>query len=147
MKIILLKAVTGLGGPGTVKEVADGYARNFLLARGLAEVATAAKLKDIEASVAAKAKDSAEHKSKLTEVLAKLPEINLVFQRKATPTDKLFAAISLDTVAEELSKQVHFEVDSELLSVDEPIKSLGEHIVTLQSDAQSGQFKVTVTKE
>lgn len=147
MKIILKKAVTGLGGPGTVKEVADGYARNFLIARGLAEMATTGKLQEMEVKQASKAKGSAEHKAKLIEVLTKLPEINLMFQRKATPTNKLFAAISLDTIAEELGKKIHWEVDPELLSVDEPIKSLGEHIVTLQSDAQSGQFKVTVEKE
>jgi len=130
-----------------VKEVADGYARNFLIARGLADVATTSKLQEMEAQKASKAKGSAEHQAKMAEVFGKLADVNIVFQRKATPTNKLFAAISLQTVAEELSKKVHFEVDPELLSVEEPIKSLGEHTVTLRSDDKSGQLKVTVEKE
>ena len=147
MKVILKKAVTGLGGPGTVKEVADGYARNFLIARGLAEVATNSKLQEMESQRASKAKGSAEHQAKMAEVFGKLAEANIMFQRKATPTNKLFAAISLQTVAEELSKKIHFEIDPESLSVDEPIKSLGEHIVKLHSGDKSGEFKVTVEKE
>ena len=147
MKIILKKAVTGLGGPGTVKEVADGYAHNFLIARGLAVMANAGQLKDMEAKATARVKHHAEHQSKLAEVLAKLPEVNLVFKRKATPTDKLFAAISAETVAEELSKAVRSEISSDLLFIAEPIKSLGEHIVKLHSGDKSGQFTVTVEKE
>src|SRR3989344_8260265 len=131
MKIILKKAVTGIGGPGTVKEVADGYARNFLIARGIAVMATTGQLQEMAAKAAAKAKGSALAMAKLAEVLVKLPEVNLVFKRKATPTGKLFAAISAEMIAEELSKAVKLEVSPDLLVVTEPIKSLGEHIVKL----------------
>ena len=105
MKVILIKAVTGIGGPGTVKEVADGYARNFLIARGIAVMATTGQLQEMAAKAAAKAKGSALAMAKLAEVLVKLPEVNLVFKRKATPTGKLFAAISAEMIAEnDLSK-------------------------------------------
>ena len=147
MKIILKKAVTGIGGPGTVKEVADGYARNFLIARRIAVMATTCQLQEMAAKAAAKAKGSALAMAKLAEVLVKLPEVNLVFKRKATPTGKLFAAISAEMIAEELSKAVKLEVSPDLLVVTEPIKSLGEHIVKLHSGDKSGEFKVTVEKE
>ncbi|OGB74807.1 50S ribosomal protein L9 [candidate division Kazan bacterium RIFCSPHIGHO2_01_FULL_49_10] len=147
MKIILKKAVTGIGGPGTVKEVADGYARNFLIARGIAVMATTGQLQEMAAKAAAKAKGSALAMAKLAEVLVKLPEVNLVFKRKATPTGKLFAAISAEMIAEELSKAVKLEVSPDLLVVTEPIKSLGEHIVKLHSGDKLGEFKVTVEKE
>jgi len=147
MKIILKKAVTGLGGPGTVKEVADGYARNFLIANGLAVMATTGQIQEIASKQASKAKGSAEHNAKLAEVLAKLPEVNLVFKRKATPTDKLFAAVSAETIAEELSKAVKWQIEPTMLVIAEPVKSLGEHTVKLHSGDKSREFKVTVEKE
>ena len=147
MKIILKKAVTGLGGPGAVKDVADGYARNFLLVRGLAEIATPAKLQEMAAQQAAKAKDSAVATAKLAEIVQKLPGVNLIFKRKATPTGKLFAAISAEAIAEELSKAVKWEVDPKGLVIDTPVKSLGEHMVKLQAADKHGEFKVTVEKE
>jgi len=147
MKIILKKAVTGLGGPGTVKDVADGYARNFLLVKGLAEIATPAKLQEMAAQQAAKTKDSAERQTKLTELTGKIAGINLTFQRKATATGKLFAAISPEMIAEELSKAVRWQIDPNWLVIDTPIKSLGEHVVKLQAADKHGEFKVTVEKE
>jgi large subunit ribosomal protein L9 len=147
MKIILKKAVTGIGGPGTVKDVADGYARNFLFVKGLAEIATPAKLQEMAAQQAAKTKDSALAVAKLVEIVQKLSGVNLIFKRKATPTGKLFAAISAEMIAEELSKAVKWSVTPDLLVIDQPIKSLGEHAVRLHAGDKSGEFKVTVEKE
>ncbi|OGB74151.1 50S ribosomal protein L9 [candidate division Kazan bacterium RBG_13_50_9] len=148
MRIILRKAVTGIGGPGTVKEVSTGYARNFLLPRGLAEIATAPKLRETESQKAAKAKAVEEKQAQLAGVLGRLSGITLKFKKKATKTGKLFAAVSLDAIADELSKIVRISIEPGMLQAGEPIKSIGEHSVKLVvAPDMLGEFKVTVTEE
>lgn len=145
MKVILVKPVTGVGIPGAVKEVADGYARNFLFPQGLAELATPQRLKEIEAKQQAKEKVLAEKKDQFEEVLDKLDEIKIVFKRKATKTGKLFAAITNKNIAEELAKILGIGIESEVISIKQPVKSIGEHIIDLVFTPElQGRFKVIV---
>lgn len=141
------KAVTGLGGPGTVKSVADGYARNFLFPRGLAEIATAEKLAGLEALQLNSAKKISEQRAEFAKILNAPDKINLVFKRKPTSTGKLFAAVSLTEIASELSKKLQLTVTPEMLMVEDPIKSIGEHSVKIiLAPDLFGEFIVTVEK-
>ena len=84
MKIILKQAVTGLGGSGEVKEVSDGYARNFLFAKGLAIPATGGMLKELEKKQIAKAKNLEAKREEYQKVLASLDKASIEFIKKAT---------------------------------------------------------------
>jgi large subunit ribosomal protein L9 len=148
MKIILIKPVTGLGLPGTVKEVADGYARNYLLPRGLADVATPSKLKKLEEAKVAKEQAMSEKREELVGAIDKLGGIEIKFKKKANKTGKLFAAVGEKAIAEELSKKLKIKVNEEMISTDQPIKTVGEHSVQFVFDDNlQGEFKVIVEEE
>jgi len=147
VKIILIRAVTGLGAPGTVKSVSDGYARNFLFPRGLAELATAEKLAKLEANQQELEQKVAENRAKFEELLPKLGKVNLVFKKKATSSGKLFAAVPPLEIAKELSQEINFEVTPDMVVISEPIKSLGEHNIKLvYAPDLLAEFKVTIEK-
>ena len=148
MKVILKQAVTGLGGSGEVKDVTDGYARNFLFAKGLAIPATTGMLKELEKKQIAKAKNLEAKKEQYQKVLAGLDKISIEFIKKATKTGKLYATISKEDIAEELGKKLKLTIDSEMIESGEPVKSIGEHLVKLvfASDL-TREFKVVVKEE
>ncbi|MEA1909901.1 MAG: 50S ribosomal protein L9 [Patescibacteria group bacterium] len=145
MKVILTKQVPGLGQPGDIKNVADGYARNFLLIRGLAEFATSDKVKELKTKTQRKEEAKSTEMSVWDEVLTKLPKANLNFKKKASKTGKLFAAISPKDMAAGLSKYLGVEISETAISTELPVKQLGEHMVGLNlDDTHKGEFKVTV---
>lgn len=148
MKVILKEAVTGIGGPGTVKDVADGYARNFLLPRGLAEIATLERVEKIEAERAQKEAELAAKKGEFEKIVSQLPQAAVEFKRKATKTGKLFAAISPQHIAEELTKILKTEIQPEMIKIEKQIKALGEHTVEVIFHPEiKGQLKITVNEE
>ena len=147
MQIILQEDVEKLGTRGQVVEVAEGYARNFLLPRNLALPASAGNLKRLEKIRTVLAKKTATERDqaqKLAEVLNAVT-INLI--RKAGETDQLFGSVTSADLAAELAKQGH-EVDKRKIQLEEPIKLLGEFQVTvkLYTDV-TAQFKVVVARE
>jgi large subunit ribosomal protein L9 len=147
MQIILQEDVEKLGTRGQVVEVAEGYARNFLLPRNLALPASAGNLKRLEKIRTVLAKKTAterEQAQKFAEVLNAVT-INLI--RKAGETDQLFGSVTSADLAAELAKQGH-EVDKRKIQLEEPIKLLGEFQVTvkLYTDV-TAQFKVVVARE
>ena len=100
MKVILLQNIKGVGGIGDIKNVADGYGRNFLLANKLAKIATDGTMKEAEFL---KKKGEAEDKivvEKAKEVADKAKDIVLEFTKKASKTGKLFASLTKEEVAE-----------------------------------------------
>jgi len=148
MKVILKQAVTGIGGAGTVKEVPDGYARNFLFPKGLAYPATKQKLKELEATQEAKAQEIEAKRGEYQAILEKLTDMQVSFGKKATKTGKLFAAITKEVIAKELGEQLKTKIDEDNIQIDQPVKSLGEHIVKLAfSEDLAGEFKVIVLAE
>ncbi|HAR54804.1 TPA: 50S ribosomal protein L9 [Patescibacteria group bacterium] len=148
MKVILKKEVAGLGHPGEVKEVAPGYARNFLMLRGLAEMATPEKLEQLEKQQEKKQKDFEKIHQKWQDIVKMLPNIHLVFKRKASKLGKLFAGVGADHIAADLSTKVHYAVDPVSVILSKPIKSLGEHTVKVVfSPNLEGEFHITVLSE
>lgn len=135
MRVILLQNIKGLGRIGDIKNVADGYGRNFLLARGLAKIASEGAEKDIESL---KKKGEAEEKmamEKAQAVAEKVKDITLEFTKKSSKTGKLFASLTKEEVAEELSKAVGGKIDPD--SIDfrehgEHIKQAGEHMISAE---------------
>ena len=131
MEVILKEDVAKLGARGEVVTVAEGYGRNYLLPKKLAVKATAANKAVIEqmkaSSVRKEAKDKAD-----AELLGKQFEgVSLLFTRKAGENDALFGSVTSADIAAELAAK-GVEVDRRKIALNEPLKSLGDHTVTIK---------------
>lgn len=130
MKVILLKDVPNLGQKDEIKEVAYGYARNFLLPQGLVKIATLEAIAEIEKEKAILAK-KAEAELKLAQDLAqKLDGQEIEIKVKATPEGTLYAAITSTKISAVL-KEHGFNIKKEQISLKEPIKRIGEYEVLI----------------
>ena len=132
MRVILKREVAGLGRPGEVKDVADGYAQNFLLPRGLAIEATAGELKVLaRARDAKRAKQDRAH-GEAEELAKRLSETTLVFRLKAGEQGKTFGSVTSKDVADALKREHKVEIDRTKVHLVEPLRSLGVHAVEIR---------------
>jgi large subunit ribosomal protein L9 len=131
MQIILTKDVDSLGNAGDLIRVKPGYGRNYLLPRGLALLATAANIRQLEHHrreiAAQQAKVRAEHEANA----AKLKEAVVSIPRKVGAEDKLFGSVSTKDIAAALAAQ-NVVIDRKLIKLPEPIKTIGEHEVEVR---------------
>jgi large subunit ribosomal protein L9 len=147
MEIILQEDVEKLGTRGEVVEVAAGYARNFLLPRKLALEASPANIKRLEKIRITLSKRTATEKEAAEQQAALLNNVTVKLARKAGETDQLFGSVTSGDLAEALKAQ-GFEIDKRRIALDEPIKILGESMVTVKLvHGVTAQFKVIVEKE
>src|SRR2546428_10258006 len=124
MRVILKREVAGLGRPGDVKDVADGYAQNFLLPRGLAIEATAGELKVLaRARDAKRAKQDRAH-ADAEELAKRLSETTLVFRLKAGEQGKTFGSVTNKDIADALQREHKVEVDRTQEHLPAPPNSL-----------------------
>lgn len=148
MRVILLQNIKGFGQIGDVKNVSDGYARNFLLPRKMAKAATANSLKEVESLKAKRVIVIESEKKNSLEAVEKLKDIVIEFTRKATKTGKLFAGIDKDDLVKEIKKTSGVQLQEKMIGHDEPIKHIGEHLVDLNlSPEVKTQIKVLVKVE
>jgi len=132
VRVILKREVAGLGRPGGVKDVADGYAQNFLLPRGLAIEATAGEMKVLaRARDAKRAKQDRAH-ADAEELAKRLSETTLVFRLKAGDQGKTFGSVTSKDIAEALQREQKVEVDKTKVHLPEPLKALGVHQVEIR---------------
>ena len=131
MKVVFLQNVEGSGRTGEIKEVADGFARNFLLPRRLAAPATADAIKRAEAIAAAEARRQAELDKEARSLAEKL-SAPIVITVRAGEQGRLYGSVTAADIAEEASKLAGEEVDRRLLVLEEPIKEVGIHEVPLR---------------
>ena len=148
MKVILLQNIKGFGQIGDVKNVPDGYGRNFLLPRKLAKSATEGSLKEVVFLKAKRTIMIESEKKNTLEAVEKLKDLVIEFTRKVTKTGKLFAGIGKDDLVKEIKKASGVQLQEEMIGHDEPIKHIGEHIVDLNlSPEVKTQIKVLVKAE
>jgi large subunit ribosomal protein L9 len=132
VRVILKREVAGLGRPGDVKDVADGYAQNFLLPRGLAIEATAGEMKVLSrARDAKRAKQDRAH-ADAEELAKRLAETTLVFKLKAGEQGKTFGSVTSKDIAEALQREQKVDVDKTKVHLPEPLKALGVHQVEIR---------------
>ena len=132
MRVILKREVAGLGRPGDVKDVADEYAQNFLLPRGLAIEATAGEMKVLaRARDAKRAKQDRAH-ADAEELAKRLSEMTLVFRLKAGDQGKTFGSVTSKDIAEALQHEQKVDVDRTKVHLPEPLKALGVHQVEIR---------------
>ena len=148
MKVILKADVKGKGKKGQMIEVAEGYARKFLMPKGLAVPATADAVNTMRLQEKAKAKADAEAKAAATEIAEKLKGIQVKVPSKGGEGGKLFGAVTGREIAAALKEQHGVDIDSKKLVLDEPIKSFGSYEVKAKLGFEiSGTVYVIVTEE
>jgi large subunit ribosomal protein L9 len=147
MQIILQEDVEKLGARGEVVNVADGYARNYLLPRKLALEASPGNLKRLEKIRGALAKRTATERDQALKQAELLNAVSLTLARKAGENEQLFGSVTSADLAEALAAQ-GFEVDKRRIQLDEPIKALGEYSVPVKLvHGVMATFKAVVTRE
>ncbi len=126
MKVILLEDVKALGKRGEVKQVADGYARNFLLNRKLALEATPQNLKNLAHEQKKQADKAAAELAEAQRLAAEVAKITVDIPVKAGEAGRLFGSVTNKEVADAISARLGMELDKRKVEIKEPIKNLGE---------------------
>jgi len=147
MQIILQEDVEKLGNRGEVVEVAEGYARNFLLPRKLALEASAGNMKRLEKMRAAFAKKEAVERGDAQKLAEMLASVHVELARKAGENDQLFGSVTNADVSEALAAQ-GYTIDKRKIQLAEPIKAIGEFEIPVKLHREVGaSVKLTVKKE
>jgi large subunit ribosomal protein L9 len=145
MKVILTKDVQGTGKAGEVKDVADGYARNFLLPRKLAIPATGSALRSVEQRKASEAKRASTEEQAARALAERLTAAPVVLTAKVGDQGRLYGSITSADIAEQLSAQLGQPIDRRKIELENPIRQLGSHEVTIRLHrAVSAVVKVDV---
>lgn len=148
MKVILLQDVKNIGKEGEVKEVSDGYARNFLIPKGLVLEATKANLKENQEKNERILNRKQKEKGEAEGLKAKIDGKKIEIKAKTGAGDKLFGAVTAKEIAENLEKQLKVKIDRKKIELKEPIKHLGEYTTSIKIyPSVQAQVKVVVTPE
>ena len=141
MKVIFVQDLPKVAQAGEVKEVANGYARNFLIPKGLAIVA---KPGVVSIVTARQSKTAAE----LTGLAQKLEGVEISLKARAGAKDRLYGAVTATDIASELDKTTGLAIDKRKIELDQPIRQLGSYevVIKLAKDV-TPKIKVTVTEE
>ncbi len=131
MKIIILEDFPKLGHKGEVKNVRDGFARNFLIPRNLVIPATSQNLKQLHLQLAQKAQEKQTELSETQKLAEKLNGFVLTLQTKFTKTGKIYGGISAQKISDELAKN-GFNIEKNQILLKEPIKEAGEYSVKIK---------------
>jgi large subunit ribosomal protein L9 len=131
MKVILQKPVDKLGVPGDVVDVADGYARNYLMPRGLAVRASKGGVKHVESLRRAHTTRVSQAQAEAQEVADRLTASSIKVRARVGEEGRLFGSVTAAELAEEIERQTGVKVDRHDVHLDEPIRSVGVHEVTV----------------
>ena len=148
MKVVFLEDVTNVGKMGEVKEIADGYGRNYLLPRKLALLATPSALKQAEVQV----KKEQERRQRLADEMEKLAQqidgFSLTFKEKVASEDNLYGSVRDGDIANQLNELTGLEIDKSKIELEEPLRKLGEHEVIVRlGKGLTPKIKVIIVAE
>ena len=129
MKVILTQDVRGQGTRGQMIEVSDGYARNFLLPRKLAQEATADNINTMRMNDKATQERQAKERAEALELRNRMKDMTVVVTAKGGGAGRLFGSVTNTEVSEALAKQAGVQLDKRKIVLDEPIKSVGVYTV------------------
>ena len=146
MKVLLKADVKGQGKKGEIKEVSDGYARNFLLPKGLAVIADAKAVNEVKNKQEAEKHKLASEKENAKKLSDKLSGLTLKLTATAGPDGKLYGSITSSNIAEELKNKEGIDIDKRKIVLDENIKSFGTYVVDVKVYPEiSAKMTVVVT--
>ncbi|HLC64039.1 MAG TPA: 50S ribosomal protein L9 [Patescibacteria group bacterium] len=144
MKVVLLQNIKSLGAKGEVKNVSDGYARNFLFPQNLALVASdkiLAKLQSKAGQDSAKARKEIKSHDQLIE---KLDQKEVIIRARASKKGTLFKAVSEKDISLEIKRQLGYNVDEKYIQLEQPIKIAGEFRIKIKLNEKAGELLIRV---
>ena len=144
MKIILLQDVPDVGQKSDVKSVADGYAMNFLIPNKLAELANAGRIKRIEVEKARLQEEKKIQEDLLLKNLEALKDVTSELHEKANEQGHLFKGLHKEEIARALREQAHIDILPEFITLEHPIKAVGEFEIKVRVQDKLAKFKLTV---
>lgn len=143
MKVVLHQAVPQLGNRGDIVDVADGYARNYLIPKGVAQKATSGVETQANAMKKAWQLRNAKDREAAEEVAKSLVTATITISARASAEGRLFGSVSVHDVAAAIQEQSGVELDRKMIDLGDGIKTVGAHTVTVQAHDEV-QFPVTV---
>lgn len=147
MKVIFLQDVKGQGKKGEIKELSEGYVRNFLLPKNLVKIASDGNVKTLDMQKAAEVKRKQQEKEDAIKLGEKLEQITVQVKAKAGEGGRLFGAITSKQIAEALAKQ-GYKFDKRKIELEDPIRTLGTTQVPIKLHAEvKVSVKVQVVEE
>ena len=145
MKVILTQDVRGQGKRGQMIEVSDGYARNFLLPRKLAQEATADNINTMRMNDKATQERQAKERAEALELRNRMKDMTVVVTAKGGGAGRLFGSVTNTEVSEALAKQAGVQLAKRTIGLDEPIKSVGVYTVKCKlGDEINAELKIEV---
>ena len=132
MKVVFLEDVPKVANAGDIKEVTDGYGRNYLLPRKLAVLADPKATNIVETQRKARAKRQAEEESRVADLAEQLDGVEVSLKAKVGAKDRLYGSITSADIASELESSVGIVVDKRKIELDEPIHQLGSYEVAIR---------------
>ena len=148
MKVVFIEDVPDIAETGEVKEVADGYARNFLIPRKLAVLVDARAANIVEARLKKKARLQAQIEVEMTELARQLEGQKIVLKARAGKEDRLYGSITNADIAEELGRSAGLTADKRKIELDEPIREIGSYEIAIRLTKDIiPRIKLTVMEE
>ena len=147
MKIVLLEDIDKLGKKYEIKEVADGYARNFLIPRGLAKLATAKNIKIAKIKKEEELRKAEEQLRKVQKMAAQIEGQEITISLKTGEKGQLFESVTSQMVSKKLA-EMGFDIKKSQIEIPKPIKEIGEYPVKINFEhGLEAEIKVIVTEE
>lgn len=144
MKVILSQDIPNLGKKDEVKEVADGYGRNFLIPQGLARMATQGELEKLALKRAEVIEKEKKRVTLSHELKERIEKLSLIIERKATKTGKLYAGVTPKKIAKDL-EGYKISVDEKKIKLAEPIKKVGEYEAIIElKEGMKANLKILI---
>jgi large subunit ribosomal protein L9 len=144
MKVILLQDIAGLGRAGDVKEVANGYARNYLLPKGLVEPATPGALANLQQRVAAQQRRLEKQRAEQQALAERLNQVSLTFRARVGSKNRLYGSITSADIADALKQCEGLSIDRRAIRLADPIRTTGTFSVPVHI---APQLEATLTIE
>ncbi len=132
MKVVFIKDLPGKAKRGEIKEVADGYARNFLLPRGLAVLATSGTIHSVQTYREQTIESQSREQEKLAEIAHNIDGKQVFLQARSGAQERLFGSVTSTDIAQALSQLVGFNIDKRKIELDEPLRKLGNYEITVR---------------
>ena len=147
MKVILNIGINGLGTEGEIVSVKDGYARNYLIPRGMAKNATKINVETIKKDIEQRQIQEAKTRENLESLIKQLNKVSLKFELKAGEDDKLFGSVTSQMIADAIYDK-GYKIDKKEIIIPEPIKSLGKTFVMIRLGSElEAKVKIKVVSE
>lgn len=148
MRVVLLEDVPGKGRAGEIKEVSEGYAKNFLLPRGLALAATPTVTKQVESRLQKERKEETIDRDKLAELAQQIEGREIRLEARIGTGERLFGSITAADIAEELSRAIGSVIDKKRIDMEKPLRQAGSYEVTVKLAGDlKPQITVTIEQE